>query len=193
MEILTSLGYLYHYYEKTTGPFKNLSDIPLEQAKHVLAKIKADNQSFAANRLPGYLERRRELEQIARKIFVDKGGKPVRCVPHYMVVGECAWLQTWYMHGCYLKIPLSAFDPETISFSYGDLFPTFSPRVTDQKEYRGQIYSLSEIKMIVEQYGLPQDWNSEGIYGPERYIEVQVWDDKPLQVFMEFESKTQLP
>ena len=180
--------YLYHYYEKQIGPFKNLSDLTLEEAQAVLGKIKAENQVMAAHRFPGYLERRAELEQIASTMFIAKGGKPVRQVPHYMVVGECAWLQTWYQNGCFVKIPVRAFKPETISFSYGDLFPTFSPRVNDQKEYRRQIYTLSEIVGIIEKYGFPQDWNIDGKFGPERYIEVQVWDDKPLQGYMEIEK-----
>ena len=185
MEMFTGLEYLYHYYEKAKGPFKNLSDLPLVQAQAILGKIKAENQVMAAHRFPGYLERRAELEQIARELFIAKGGKPVRQTPHYMVVGECTWLQTWYERGCFIKIPVRTFQPETISFSYGDLFPTFSPRVDDQKEYRRQIYTLSEIVGIIEKYGFPQDWNMDGKFGPERYIEVQVWDDKPLQVFME--------
>ena len=92
-----------------------------------------------------------------------------------------------------MKIPVSAFQPETISFTYGDLFPTFSPRVNDQKEYRRQIYTLSEIAGIVQKYGFPQEWNIDGEFGPERYIKVQVWDDKPLQVYLEIESETPLP
>jgi hypothetical protein len=193
MKVIKGLEYLYHYYEKKIGPFKNLSDLSLEQAQDVLGKIKAENQVMAAHRFPGYLERRAELEQIARKMFIAKGGKPIRKVPHYMVVGECVWLQTWYEQGCFVKIPVSAFQPETISFSYGDLFPTFSPRVNDQKEYRRQIYTLSEIVDTIEKYGFPQDWNIDGKFGPERYIEVQVWDDKPLQVYLQIESRTQQP
>ena len=173
------LDYLYHYYEKRTGPFRNLSDLALDEAQKVLNRIKAENQVMAAHRFSGYLERRKELEGIARKLFVEKGGKPIRKAPHYMVVGECPWLQSWYEDGKFVKIPLSAFDKARISFSYGDLFPTFSDRVTDKKEYRRKIYTLPEIKVLIEKYGLPQDWNSDGAFGPERYIEAQVWDEIP--------------
>lgn len=53
-------------------------------------------------------------------------------------------------------------------------------RYQDGKKYRGQIYTLKEIKEIIDEFGLPQEWNSIGHYGPERYIEVQIWNDKPL-------------
>jgi len=188
MKEIVGLNYFYHYYEMQNGPFKNLSDLSLVKAQDVLDKIKAENQIMAAHRYPGYLERRKELEQVARNLFMAKGGKPVRQVPHYMVVGECAWLQTWYQEGACVKIPLIAFNPETISFSYGDLFPTFSPRITDQKEFRRQVYTLPGVIRMIEKYGFPQDWNGDGTYGPERYIEVQVWDDKPVKAYLEVEK-----
>ena len=73
---------------------------------------------------------------------------------------------------------IDEFDEWTISFTYGDLFPTM--RFQDGKPYRGQIYTKDEICKLIEEYGLPQEWNRRGNKGPERYIEVQIWDDKPL-------------
>lgn len=170
---------LYHYYERRKGPFLNLSDLPIAEAQRVLDDIKAGSTVMAAQRYDGYLERRRELEQLARQLFIDKGGRPKRAVPHTMVVGPCDWLETWYEEPACVSLPLSAFAPGTLSFTYGDLFPTFSPRVTDGREYRCTVYTLTEISGIIEKYGLPQDWNADGVFGPERYIEVQVWDDGP--------------
>lgn len=171
------IQYLYHYFEKSKGPFLNLSDLCINEAQEVMDKIKENNSLMASHRYDGYLERRKELEQIARNIFISKGGKPKRKVPHYMVVEKCNWLNTWYTEGTYVKIPISSFDPDIISFSYGDMFPTFSDRVKDSKEYRKKIYTLDEIKELIAKYGLPQAWNEDGKFGPERYIEVQVWDD----------------
>jgi len=39
------------------------------------------------------------------------------------------------------------------------------------------VYTLDEIANIVNQYGLPQDWNRDGSKGPDRYIEAQIWTD----------------
>ena len=71
------LAYLYHYYEKRHGPFRNLSDLPLDEAQAVLDKIKSESQVMAAQRYPGYLQRRQELEQNAQAQFIAKDGKPV--------------------------------------------------------------------------------------------------------------------
>jgi hypothetical protein len=41
-----------------------------------------------------------------------------------------------------------------------------------ETEYRGQVYTRTEMMDLIQKYGLPQEWNREGICGPERYIEV---------------------
>lgn len=176
----SSADYLYHYYEKSRGPFANLSDLSEAQADEVLESIRKQNDVMASRRDQGYLVRRRELEGLARELFISKGGKPVRKAPHYMVVGPCDWLRDWYKESAFVQITISQFKLDTLSFSYGDLFPTFSPRVNDGKEYRRQIYTYQEILALIQKYGLPQEWNRDGTHGPERYIEVQVWDDGPL-------------
>jgi hypothetical protein len=95
-----------------------------------------------------------------------------------MVVEQCPWLSTWYENSAYIMISIEEFDIETLSFTYGDSHPTFSPRVNDNKEYRKKLYNYVEILAIIEKYGLPQEWNADGRFGPERYIEVQVWGDE---------------
>ena len=34
-----------------------------------------------------------------------------------------------------------------------------------------------ELHCLQYKYGLPQDWNDDGKYGPERYIEAHIWSD----------------
>ena len=177
------ISHFYHYYEKAKGPFVNLSDLDAENAVKVMDDIRKQGEIFASKRDDSYLARRRELEQIARGIFIKKGGKPIRHVPHYMVIEKCDWLKTWYKQGEYVNIPITSFDLDTVSFSYGDLFPTFSDRVADGKEYRRQVYTYDEILTLIDKYGLPQVWNADGSHGPERYIEVHVWSDEAIKVY----------
>ncbi|WP_138755584.1 hypothetical protein [Paenibacillus sinopodophylli] len=54
----------------------------------------------------------------------------------------------------------------------------------DGKPYRKQVYALSEISDVIERFGFPQAWNEDGSNGPERYIEVQIWDDAPLKYML---------
>ena len=69
------IQYLYHYYEKSKGPFLNLSDLNINDAQKLMDEVKENNDLMASHRYDGYLERRKELEQIARNIFISKGGK----------------------------------------------------------------------------------------------------------------------
>lgn len=170
--------YLYHYFDKSTGPFKNLSDLSTDEAKAVLEQIRQIRPgSQSARRDARYVEHRRKCERILRSEFAQRGGLISRMAPHYMVVEHSPWLSTWYENSDFIKIPIQEFDIRTLSFTYGDSMPTFSPRVDDGKEYRHRLYTYPEILEIIDRYGLPQDWNDDGKYGPERYIEVHVWSD----------------
>ncbi len=175
---------LYHYFERSGGPLRNLSDLPPEEARRVLDGIRAAGSGFAASRAEGYLSRRLELEKTVRAMFISKGGAPRRKAPHYFVVERCPWLETWYSDAAHIALAIGALDPSAVSFTYGDMFPTFSPRVADGREYRGQVYTHAEILPLIEKYGLPQRWNPDGARGPERYIEAQVWCDLPPELLM---------
>lgn len=173
--------YLYHYFDKLTGPFKNLSELTAEEAKAVLHQVRRSHpHSQSARRDDQYVERRRNCESILRSEFTKRGGLISRAVPHYMVVEHSPWLSTWYENSDFIKIPIREFDTRTLSFTYGDSMPTFSPKVNDGKEYRHRLYTYPEILEVIDKYGLPQDWNDDGKYGPERYIEVHVWSDETI-------------
>lgn len=172
---------LSHYYEKANGPFRNLSDLPRQQAEEIMASIRKAGNTFASKRTGDYLAIREELEAHVRQLFIAKGGKPKRLRPQSMILGKSKWLKSWYQHGEEISIPLAQFDPQTVSFTYGDLFPAM--RYQDGKPYRGQVYCMAELEGLIRQFGLPQDWNADGQLGPDRYIEAQVWDDLPLQAF----------
>ena len=173
--------HLYHYYDKETGPFVNLSDLPIDEAIAVLNTIKQTKpKSQSATRSPaGYMKRRHEIEEILKTEFTKKGGIIRRKAPHYMVVEHSPWLATWFDDAAYIKIHISEFDLNTVSFTYGDAFPVFSENShkMDSKEYRRKLYTYNEILTIIEKYGYPQDWNNDGAHGPSRYIEAHIWCD----------------
>lgn len=173
---------LYHYYELDNGPFKNLSSLGINEAEEVLEKLRDKGDIFASKRSNDYLKIRRDLENQAKTLFTSKGGKPQNNYPHYMTLGACEWIRNWYKDGRYIEINLEEFNKDSISFTYGDLFPTM--RYKDDREYRGQVYTKNEIFELINKYGLPQEWNKDGTNGPERYIEVQVWDNEVIKKYI---------
>jgi hypothetical protein len=179
----------YHYYERAVGPFVSLSELPPEEAERVQDQIREDGTRFASARALDYVKIRLELEQIARGLFIEKGGKPKSPFPYYLTLGPCDWLLEWYEEGAQLSIPTCSLDPLTVSFTYGDLFPTM--RYQDAKPYRKKLFMLEEIGQLIEEYGLPQEWNGDGKRAPERYIEVQLWDEDPIRQFTKNSAKSE--
>jgi hypothetical protein len=173
--------FLSHYYEKSAGPFSNLSMLPIEQAEEILAEIRRNGNRFASQRSSAYLSKRLALETKIRRLFEEKGGQPKLTHPHYLILGSSPWLKGWYVDGQELRIQLASIPNECVSFTYGDSFPAIN--YNDGKPSRGQVYTTSELGEIIRLYGLPQEWNPDGKGGPERYIEVQVWDETPLKEY----------
>ncbi len=177
--------YLYHYYDKRSGPFKSLTALSEKEAFTVLERIKRERpSSLSAQRDIDYISKRINCERIVREEAVKKGILMDILSPHYLVVEHSPWLSTWFEDPGVIKIPIEEFDTSKISFTYGDSMPTFSSRVKDGKEYRKKVYSYEEILDIIARYGLPQDWNDDGSHGPERYIEAQVWTDEPIKRYL---------
>lgn len=49
--------------------------------------------------------------------------------------------------------------------------------------------TLADLPALIDTYGLPQNWNSDGKNGPDRYIEGQIWGDAPLAAYRESVSQ----
>jgi hypothetical protein len=171
----------YHYFEREKGPFRNLSSLSVIEAEAVSQQIRQEGRTFASQRSAEYMTIRRELEQIVYARFGAKGGQPLQSYPHYLTLGACPWLESWYGDPDHVIIPWEELPAEVVSFTYGDLFPTM--RYEDDKAYRKQVYTKDEIVELIQIYGLPQEWNPTGQQGPERYIEVQVWDERVVKPF----------
>ena len=129
------------------------------------------------------MEYRRNCENIVRNEFEKKGGIIKRTPPHYMIIEHSPWLSTWYENSTFIKIPIEEFELRTISFTYGDSMPTFSPQKISDREYFHKVYVYEEILEIIEKYDLPQKWNDDGKYGYERYIEAHIWSDETINKY----------
>ena len=54
---------LYHYYEKSTGPLRSISDLSDEEAEKVLQRIKTEKPDiFLSKRPDDYVQKRRRFE-----------------------------------------------------------------------------------------------------------------------------------
>jgi len=178
---MTIPKYLYHYYEFDNGPFRNITEHGYEKAVSIQSQI---SEGWNSRRTDDYIELRFALEKRLKEEFVLKGGKPNRDDPFYFTLGACEWAKSWYINPGVMKIPLSDFEPEHISFTYPDSMISFqlydeSQFATYRKEYNGQVFLLNEMEDLIRKFGLPTEekWKTEEKMNYDRYIEVQVWDD----------------
>jgi hypothetical protein len=188
--------YLYHYFEKERGPFLTLSDLPDDEIKKLLNQFRKENNASGNKTVAGNVYSddniitRRGQEYMTRITFIEKGGKPVRQFPIYMVLAndssyEKAFLH-YYHNRDYIKIPVNNFDMTSVSFTYGDQCQTVDPREFnnfDIGKYRPPVYTFDEILEVINQHGWiiyegydnldnpTFDWNRPW------YIEAQVWSD----------------
>jgi len=178
--------FLYHYFEKERGPFLSLSSLPDEEAVEIHENLESNNNIFARRNFDRkYIQNRRMVEDWLHEEFMRKGGKPKERKPQYMTLGECHHCKSWFDCADFIKIPLNEFDINTISFTYGDSFPTFfAPQFGDKSEYRLNIYMNNEIWDIIEKHGFPQDaWTEKTPHYAPSYVEVQVWNYTPLEKY----------
>ena len=68
-----------------------------EQAEHLLRQIREKGEVFASQRSDDYLQIRQSLEERVRRLFIKKGGRPLLQSPHYMILGSCPWVRSWYV------------------------------------------------------------------------------------------------
>jgi hypothetical protein len=192
--------YLYHFFEKERGPFLTLSDMPDDEVQKLLSQYRKESIISGKKTVVGNVYSddniivRRRQENMTRITFVEKGGKPVRRFPIYMVLVNDSSYENAFLHYYrdrdYIKIPVNDFDMTAVSFTYGDQCQTVDPREFDNFDigkYRPPVYTFDGILEIINQRGwiiyesydnLNFDWNRPW------YIEAQVWsDDKVLNKY----------
>lgn len=149
--------FAYHYYDTSFPAFSNLSEKPYSEA------ILLDHKSIHDKEK--YLMQRTTVEKIMLSFFRRKGGNPQQKYAHYFSVGPYSELISYYKRPCAVKIPISCFDKDKISFTFGDSFYAFfvSPHPTKRK-----LYMVDEMDNIMSKYQVDKYM---------KYIEMQLWDN----------------
>ena len=178
--------YLYHYFERDFGPFRAFTELPIEEAREILLARKAAGKSGNPN-IEDFLSKRYGREKLLRDAFSGRGGRIKRTSPYYFFLGEERQWASAYKHPVCVKIPLSEFDPLTVSFTYGDSFAIFKPELFGAEEYWNRVYFADEMLALVERIGLPPRVEYDfkrGIYPKDKnindhlkYVEAHVWSD----------------
>jgi hypothetical protein len=193
------IDYLIHAYRRGADPFRSLSALSDMEAMQRMKDLYVEGAVFWERfKDPAqYLQARRKVEQWLRREFMAKGGKPQAPYPIYMVLGRSKWIQTMLDAGTLattieIQVPLSIFRECDVSFTYPDSMVSFMlnnerPSECYLPEYHGKVFTLSEIRSIVEANGLPgYKWGTDLPSHLGNYIEAQIWDHKPLLAYRKY-------
>ena len=187
------IDYLLHLYKSGTEPFRTLSSLPEDAAIQIMQDLYMEGAIFWERfRQPAqYLRLRKQIEQSIRQAFIDKGGTPREVYPIYMALGRTKWMQNevdapTLATTAEIQVPLCLFGERDLSFTYPDSMVSFLLAQERNPEYylpdyHGKVFTLSEIRAIVECLGLPgEKWGTNLPASMPNYIEAQVWNHEPL-------------
>ncbi len=88
-----------------------------------------------------------------------------------------------------IRVLLTVFSQEMITFTYPDSMAslplaTLIEHHSDRRPYHGQVFTLDEIEDVVSEYGVPGEEGNPTASRYDTFIEVQVWDDRPLREYL---------
>jgi hypothetical protein len=169
-------GVITHLYDPQRGPFRNICNLPDEEADRILAEIRA---SVRPSLKPNYLPRRRKTEAWLLAERRRKQGRPHLDHPIYFFLGDRSdWRDAW--RPAPVVLPLELFPEDALTFTFPDSMASLplsveEKHLIDRKGYHGKVFTLAEIRTVIADVGMPR--------GRDRYdtfVEVQAWDDRPI-------------
>lgn len=183
---------LNHFYKRGAEPFRTLCSLPEEEAISIMRSLYVAGSIFWERFEDpiAYLRLRKQIEESIRETFIAKGGRPHEAHPIYMAFGRTKWMQNGLdavtlATTTEIEVPLAWFEECDVSFTYPDSMVSFL--LADEKEseyylpdFHGKVFTLSEIRSIVESNGLPGERWGILPFSTPNYIEAQVWKHEPL-------------
>jgi hypothetical protein len=168
-----------HNFHPDRGAFRNVCDLPLDDAEQIIAAIRSEGHAY---RKPNYLSRRRRVEEWLIAERSRKLGSTPLLRPIYFFLGNMAD-NSDLSRPASMVLPLSSFDVSAITFTFPDSM-TSCPPLRDTKPPTdprlGQVFTLDEIKEVVALHGFPDPSVPREVRGADAFIEMQLWDDRPL-------------
>jgi hypothetical protein len=176
-----------HNYDPKRGAFRNICDLPQAEAATILAEIAASGtRTIKAD----YLSRRLATEDWLQSEKNRKLGATRLERPVYFFLGDFADGRDASRLASFV-FPLTAFSPEVLTFTYPDSMASFAiarrdVHLAQRKEYHGEVFTVREIAVVIAKHGMPGErWKTEPAMQYDRFIEMQVWDDRPIRQLLE--------
>lgn len=168
-----------HTFHPDRGAFQNICLLPNEDAERIIASIRVDGHAYLKK---NYLARRLRTEDWLIAERSRKIGETPLIRPIYFFLGDMA--DGWdKCRPTSIVLPLAMFDVDTITFTFPDSMescPQTNRGDHSDRSWHGQVFTFAEITEMVARHGFPDPKLPRDLRGPNAFIEVQVWDDRPL-------------
>jgi len=190
------IDFLIHYYRTGTEPFRSLSALPDAEAIEIMRSLYVEG-SVIWERFKDpvdYLQGRRQIEAWLRQEFIRLGGQPQDQSPIYLVLGRSKWVERMADPATLsttsaIQVPLSILGESDVSFTYPDSMVSYFLELRQDPEvyqpgYHGRVFTLSQIRKIVDEKGLPEEgWVTKTAADVAHYVEAQVWNCRLLEEY----------
>ncbi|MBR5358384.1 MAG: hypothetical protein IK128_04140 [Clostridiales bacterium] len=163
-----------HYFYPGTDPWKNIMNLPEEEAFRVAAELAAkhpDTTSFGRFAdFINYYPNRKRADEYVREEFIKLGGSPKLLHPYSFVLGESEYLRKWFDTNDKIVLVLTEIPDDQISFTPGDSCALLIHGVRPAVLTKAMLLDgISACGGSVEEY-------CKKSLGKYAYIEVQLWD-----------------
>jgi hypothetical protein len=176
-------GIVTHNYDPLHGPFRKICALPDAQAQRILDSIALSGKRLIRE---NYLRRRRKTEAWLLSERQRKMGSPAIGHPIYFFLGDMAdGLDPSRPES--IVLPLVALPADMLTFTFPDSMASlplslYDEHASDRMTYHGKVFTLEEIGKVIEEFGMPSErWQTDQTVKYDRFIEVQLWDDRPLR------------
>ena len=114
---------LLHFYMNPDGPFRSISELSEPEAIRIMDQMTEANTwhppRFAPGRRERYMKARRRSEQRLHAAFLEKGGRPQRRHPYYLIP-ETPGVEAFWPSAGKVRVPVNEISSDAISFTYLD-------------------------------------------------------------------------
>ena len=184
-------SFLTHYYEEERGPFRNVCDLSDQELDRLISAEQDEHTAFNRFALgKDFFKVRKAADDLLIEKYAEKFGLRPRNRPFYGVLGEFDRTLSMYRNGRRIRLEISQFSREQLTFMYPDhfvlvwsrgLFPPlpalFGPYAYSYEPFHDCLFTYDELPEAILTYSLDarianarqQDlWVSS-------YIEAHIW------------------
>lgn len=186
-------SFLTHYYEAERGPFRNICDLPSEELDRLIAAEESARTAFNRFALgKEFFEIRKAADDLLIEKYKEKFGKAPAIRPFYAVLGEFERTASMYRDGRSVRIDVSWFSRDQLTFMYPDhfhlvwskgdfppppsLFPP--PHSYIYEPVHERLFTYDELPEAIRAYSLDTRINraKKLKMWVSSYIEAHIWD-----------------